>query len=355
MAWQASSVRVWHRRLALALGLFLIFQGISGAITQYRFALMGGVQPGYSAPAKGPQASPDAIIAAVKSRLPAFQPAHVMYPPDSALDTAVMVMGGYDTSKMDMSRMVTVDQYRGEVIAEMPMQTSTGWVGLITSLHKWEIWGTPGRIAITVIGLASMGICLFGLWHYWQLRKRPATSWLARWHRRAGLVVGTVVFATALTGTALNLFNWYEKEAGDLVTATNMREAMALPEMPPVKVGLEDAAQIALRASGNERIGAFSPAGPHARQHWFATTTKQLKRVDVLVDPQTGKTTIKNSGLMTGGGGWRDWLYPVHTGYVLGEFGGFLAAICGTVLIFWGVSGFLIWRRRGRTRKPAPA
>lgn len=355
MSWRPSNVRAWHRRLALVLGLFLLFQGISGAVTQYRFFLMGEVQPNFGAPAEGPQAGPEEVITAVRTALPDFRPAHVMYPTDSAPDAAVMVMGGYDAGKMDMSRMVTVDQYRGRVIADMPTMGSTGWVGLITSLHKWETWGVPGRIAITIIGLGSMGICLFGLWHYWQLRKVRAVNWLSRWHRRAGVFVGTVIFFVALTGTSLNLFNWYERSTGDLVTATNMREAMMQENPPPIEVGLGEAAKIAHEVTGYDRIGAFSPAGPHARQHWFAMTSPQLKRVDVLVDPQTGKATTKNSGLMKGGGGLRDWLYPVHTGYVFGEVGGLITAICGTILLFWGISGFLIWRRGRRMRKTAAA
>lgn len=342
-------MRTWHRRLALFLGIFLIFQGVSGAVTQYRFLLIGATQEGYAAPVAGKPATPDQVIAIVKRDLPDFQSAHVMYPSDSAQDTAVMVMGGYDTSKMDMSRMVTVDQYRGAVIADMPMMASTGWPGLITTLHKWE-WHVAGRILITIIGIASMAICILGMWHYWQTRKVRPKSWLVRWHRTAGLFVGFVIFITAITGTAMNLFNWYEKESGVLVTATNMREAMMMEEVQPIKVGLAEASQIALKASGAERFGAFSPAGPHARQHWFAMTTPQLRRVDVLVNPQTGEATIKNTGLMEGGDGLRNWLYPLHTMYVIGELGGLIATICGLSLLFWGVSGFLIWRRGRRLR-----
>lgn len=344
-------VRTWHRRIALVLGLFLLFQGVTGSVTQYRFLLMKETQANYESKMTGPAAMPDQVMATVAEQLPGFQAAHVMYPPAHSPETAVMVMGGYDASKMDMSRMVTVDQYSNQVIADMAMMESTGWVGLVSNLHKWEMFGTTGRIVITLIGIASMIICLFGIWHYWQTRKVSPKSWMVRWHRKAGLVVGVVIFITAATGTALNLFNWYEKSTGDLVTATNMREAMMASEPLPINVGLAEASQIALEASGAERIGAFSPAGPHARQYWFATTTSQLKRVDVLVNPETGGATVKGSGLMTGGGGFRDWLYPLHTGYVLGEFGGLLAAICGTLLLFWGYSGVAIWLRRRRQRK----
>ena len=196
-----------------------------------------------------------------------------------------------------------------------------------------------------------MAICILGMWHYWQTRKVKPKSLLVRLHRQAGLFVGVVIFITAITGTAMNLFNWYEKESGVLVTATNMREAMMLEEVPPIKVDLAEASQIALRASGAERFGAFAAAGPHARQHWFAMTTPQLRRIDVLVDPQTGAATIKNTGLMEGGDGIRNWLYPLHTLYVVGELGGIIATICGIALLFWGVSGFLIWRRGRRLRK----
>lgn len=347
------NLRIWHRRIALLLGLFLVFQGITGAISQYRFWLLGQFQPGYEASAAGREATPGEVIAIVERELSGFETAHVMYPAREAKATTVMAMGGYDGDSR-MSRMVTVDQYEGEVVADMALRESAGWIGLANTLHKWTIFGTSGRIILTVVGLGGVLVSLFGLILYWRTRKAKPSSILARWHRSAGIVVGVVLLIVATSGTTLNLVTWYEEEAGTKVTAFNMREGMARTNPPDPVVDVDQAYQIARERFPEHRLAAFSPAGGHARHHWFAMNSWQMKRTDVLVDPDTGKIAgIKPAGLMEGGEGARHWLFPVHSLYLAGQVGGFISAMVGLSLTFWLFTGIVMWWRGRRVRKRA--
>jgi hypothetical protein len=64
-------------------------------------------------------------------------------------------MGGRDTSKHDMSRLITVDQFQGCIIQEQ--SSIAGWVGLASAIHKWLIFGTPGKIILTILGTGRCG------------------------------------------------------------------------------------------------------------------------------------------------------------------------------------------------------
>lgn len=345
-------VKTWHRRIALVLGLFIAFQGVTGAVSQYRFWLLGQFQPGYEAPPEGAMASPGEILASVEAQLPGFASAHVMYPAASAPETAVMVMGGYDPENR-MARMVTLDQYRGEVIEDMPLRSAAGWIGLANTLHKWTIFGTTGRILLTLIGLAGIVLSLLGLWLYWNTRRVRPASRIARVHRTSGIVVGVVLLAIASTGTALNLFTWTESSAGSLVTAHNMQAGMALAQPIATAIDIDTAFSSARgEVVPGSALAAFSPAGAHARYHWFAFNSPQMRRVDVLVDPLDGAIVgVHPAGLMRGGEGLRSWLFPVHSGYLFGAPGGLLFAVCGLTLVLFLLSGIVMWWRGRRPQR----
>ena len=101
------TLRRWHRRFALVLGLFFILQGVTGAIAQQRFWLMQATNPGlYRADGAGQAAPPGDILADIARERPGFQVAHMMYPAAVSPRTAIVVMGGRNAGTLDMSRMV---------------------------------------------------------------------------------------------------------------------------------------------------------------------------------------------------------------------------------------------------------
>ncbi len=346
------AIRTWHRRIALALGLFLAFQGLTGAVSQYRFWLLGQLQAGYSARAVQPAATPGEVLKILANDLPDFAPAHVMYPAASAPDTAVMAMGTFDPAT-PMSRMITLDQYGGQVISDMPIAGAAGWIGLANSLHRWTVLGTSGRIFLTLLGLCTIAVAALGLGLYWRTRKARPRGALARLHRSCGIVAGAILLCIATTGTALNLYTWAESSNGTLVTSYNMRSAMVRDEPVAINVDLDTAYGTALgEVAKGSNLAAFAPAGAHARYHWFAFNSPRMRRVDILIDPLDGSVAgVKPAGLMERSSGLRSWLFPVHSGYILGPLGGFLFALTGLSLIGFFVSGVVIWQSGRRVRR----
>ncbi|MDX1481853.1 MAG: PepSY-associated TM helix domain-containing protein [Woeseiaceae bacterium] len=342
-----------HRWLAAAIGAFVLFQGITGAVSQQRFLLLAMSEPDFYAvdEVRGEPLAPFDVIEAVAEAEPDFRPAHVMYPMDTTPGTAVIVMGGRKPSGLDMSRSITVDQYSGALIGERG-SSDGGWVGTMTGLHKWANYGATGRILLTIFGLGTAAFMISGLL-LWRRSSTYAARMapLRRWHRGAGAIVGAALVIVSLTGVTLNLLTWQERSAGNSVVAANMRAAMREPPPAEGVIGLERAWQTAIDTVGRQRLAAFSDAGSHAAQYWFAFTDGQLRRTDVLIDPVTGDATVYPSGLLRGGDGLRGWLYPVHTGYVFGWPGGLVMTLIGCSLIFWAISGTILWGRSVRSRR----
>jgi len=343
-------LRTWHRRLALVIGLFLVFQGLTGAVSQYRFWLMGATNPAmYQVQPDGRMATPGTIVAVIERDAPDFEIAHVMYPHSNAPHTAVMAMGQSGAAPM-MSGMVTFDPYADRIVYQGDL--TGGWIGLANALHKWTIFGNTGRVLLTLLGLSVVALAVLGIWLHMRTRRTARRQpVMNKVHRYAGLAAGGLLLIVASTGTVLNLVTWYEKGTNQSVTALNMRAGMAnATSAEPRTVTLDETYGIALDRIGPQHPIAFSPAGAHAAYDWFAFVDRQLKRTDVMVNPRSGEVVgVYPSGLVRGGDGVRGWLFSLHSGYVIGPVGGAIMTIMGLSLIFWLVSGIIMWRR-GRPR-----
>lgn len=357
MALSTTALRRWHRRLALVLGGFFVIQGLTGAISQQRFWLMQQFDPAfYRVEGTGEALLPGDLLALLNREKAGFNVAHVMYPAAVSPRTTVIVMGGPDADKADMSRMVTVDQYAGRVIGER--STLSGWAGIAVFLHRWALFGVPGRIFLTALGLGVVAFSALGLVIWWRTRVAGQRArGVVRVHRTAGIVAGLFIVSVATTGTSLNLLTWAEVESGRSVLQNNMRAGHdahdhagpAAPAATPAAIN--KAYELARSRAGNWHLAAFSPAGAHARHHWFAFMDGRLRRIDVLVDARSGEIVgAYPTGVTEGGDGLRAWLFPVHSGYVIGPTGGVLYSIVGLSVSLWVVTGFIMWRRQRARR-----
>lgn len=354
MALSTLTLRRWHRRFALILGGFFLIQGLTGAISQQRFWLMQQLDPAFYRVASGGKAlAPAELLALLAREKPDFNVAHVMYPAAVSPRTAVIVMGGPSADAADMSRMVTIDQYQGEVIGER--STMSGWIGIAVFLHRWALFGVPGRIFLTLLGLGVMVFSALGLVIWWRTRAAGQHArGVVRVHRTAGVVAGLFIVSVAATGTLLNLLTWAEVASGRSAFKNNMEVSGGAHGHAAHTVSAGDidrAWELARRTVGDWHLAAFSPAGAHARHHWFAFMDRRLQRVDVLVDAGSGELVgVYPTGLTEGGEGLRSWLFPVHSGYIIGPVGGLLYSLIGVSVSLWLVTGFVMWRRQ-RSRR----
>lgn len=339
-------LRRWHLILAVITALFLVFQGITGAIAQQRWSLNAWLKPeAYAVDQVGMQElAPDELLDVVAAADPSFRPAHIMYPPRGSEHAAAIVMGGRKPTGMDMSRNIMVDHYSGSIVAERP--SHAGWVGKASALHKWTSMGRVGHIigiafALLVIGLFGISLRLAWLTRPIARRFTP----LKRWHRSLGIFFAIIFICVAATGLTLNIYDWVESSSGQKVVGQNMMAVMHQGPPQPVQVNLATAYARAFELVKGQRLGAFSQAGAHAAQHWFAFFDQKLMRTDILVHPVSGELSIYPAGVV-GASKVRAWLYPVHTGYFVTWVGGLAMTVIGLSVVFWPVSGLILWLRR---------
>ncbi len=195
---------------------------------------------------------------------------------------------------------------------------------------------------------------VLGMIIWWRTRQTSRNvKGVVRLHRTAGITAALFIISVAGTGTWLNLTTWAEKSSGRSVFASNMKMASPHDAMHAGHmVDGNTALAAARKAVGNLHLIAFGPPGPHAENYWFAFMDWQLRRVDVLIKPMDGSVIgVYPTGLTSGGDGAREWLFPVHSVYIIGPVGGVIYSVIGASVSLWVLTGFVMWRRQRRSKR----
>lgn len=362
MAVSTMSVRKWHRKLAIVLGLFFMFQALTGIISQNSYSLNRLTAPELHE-VKGIVADrikPGELVELIAELEPEFTVAHAMFPLERERESAIVIMGGRDETKHDMSYLMTVDPYANRILSER--KSVGGWVEWALYLHLGSFFGTTGKIITVILGTSLVVFSGLGMMLWWRTRHiTPKPKGAARVHRSAGVLAAIFIMLVAITGTSLKLVTWNESASGKTLTTSNMVEAMqaghALHDMAPPTYDANDAYKMALAKLAAERpanwqMTLFTPAGPHAADHLFSFFDDFHVRADILVDPNDGTVRMFSSGLTEGGNGARALLMPIHTGNIIGALGHIIFSILGFAISVWMLSGFTLWWQRRRPRKP---
>jgi uncharacterized iron-regulated membrane protein len=338
-----------HRWLAFTVGIFIIFQSASGTIAQKRFELMQFSSPSdYRVEQIAPPASPKEIFISIKEQKPDINIAHVMMPSRDAPNSAVIIMGGRDPDNPhDSSRIIAFDQYSKKVITEHSLRD--GWVGAVTLLHRWVLFGKTGMIIVSILGILTLLMSVSGLYLFFKTRKTTKQlPLLTRVHRSAGFILSVFLISASLTGIIMSLSSWQAKTSGKSVFSNLMSQSSIMAQHGDKTVDPDVAYSIAIQSlPSNQLLSAFSYAGEHSPNYWFAFFDNRMFRNDVLVDASNGKIVgIYPSGVTSGGDGPKRYLFPIHSGHFFGKIGGTLMNLSGALIIFWLISGIIIYKRK---------
>ncbi|HJL80730.1 MAG: PepSY-associated TM helix domain-containing protein [Gammaproteobacteria bacterium] len=346
--------KIMHRWLAFILGFFIVFQLTSGSIAQESRLLMQWLSPEiYSVASDQDPASPSEIMNRMKDLEPEFNIAHVMVPPPDRKGTAYILMGGRNPENLhESSLFVNYDQYEQEILDEHPLRES-GWIGTMTMLHRWILFGTAGLYVVIVLGLATVLMSISGIYLYIRTRKSAKKLPLInRLHRSFGFIAAFFLIATSISGIAMSYVHWQDREDNLSVFANLMKtDHKDQDHMHEYYVDPDVALGTAKNAIPDRfHLSAYSYAGDHSPNYWFAFFDKQMFRQDVIIEGQTGKLLgVYAAGKTEKGDGLRNYLLPIHSGNYFGAIGGFLMSFFGFIVILWLLSGFVIYfnnRRR---------
>ena len=344
----AGTIKIIHRWLAFILGIFIVFQITSGSVAQERYLLMQLLTPETNkVESRIIAASPSELLKAVSDQEPEFNIAHVMLPSPATPNSATVLMGGRDPDNPHMSSIIiNFDQYERRIINEHSMMRS-GWIGTLTVLHRWILFGKAGVYIVCILALATILMSLSGLYLFFKTRqsakKLPIIN---RMHRSLGFIAAFFLIATSSTGILMSITAWEDKNTGRSVFSSLMNSS-------PKNHGSMDMnyinADLALKTAqsalpDNYYLGAYSFASDHSQNYWFAFFDDKMFRQDILINGMNGDLIgIYPAGKLEKGEGFRKYLLPIHSGYYFGSLGGLMMTFIGFIVILWLISGLIIY------------
>lgn len=348
-----------HRWVGLGLGVVVAVLALAGASLVFRDELTVMLTPEVAIPPRGQPVRLQGVLDAARRLAPGAQSLEIIPAtrPDRATEVIIRV-GRQD-------RQLFVDPHDGRVVADSERQ----WMPFATlfRLHKQLLAGEAGGYAAGAAGLALAFMAASGLILWWprawkrafRLRlggNRVAVSYDL--HRCAGAVFALFLLVNAVTGLSMV----FDEAAPRLVNALSRSAGVTVPSIPAPAPGaarpldeIVAAANRAFPAGSLSRIHVTERAPVVVRKRIAGQNeTRGMNRI--YVDPSTA-SVLKVSTLegLPPGNAMYEWLYPLHTGRLIGLPYRALLALVGLVPVLSLVTGFILWRSRARTRTPASA
>ena len=338
-----------HRWLGLGAALVIAFLGVSGAALVFRPELDARFNPQLLQVEPGAKrASWQANLSAVKNRFPDAKVSFV-FVGQSARDADEWWLDGGKTR-------VYQNPYNSQITG-----TRAQGGDFFTWLHDAHTHLFVGEIGEQIAGWSGLilaSLCVSGVVLWWPrgnwkhaLRIHWKTNWRGRiyeLHRVGGFLLAGLLLISSVTGAALV---WPD-------AATRI---VGAPDKPKIK-----ASAGALR-SLDELVGIADAAFPDGRLTRIAFPKKAgdavilRKKLDaelhpngmnnIALDGASGRVLWTSDSRASGAGERAMNLrYPLHLGLAGGNVSRALAVLVGLSPLLLGVSGFLMWRARGRKR-----
>lgn len=355
----------WHRWLGLTVGLFLMLQGLTGAILAFRDQLEPVVVPALVVPVRAERLPVQALVDAVRRAHPAAEVQRAEFP--DAAGQAVM----FRWTENKVRGMTAIDPFDGHIVRD---GRALSWpLEFVFNLHEQLLSGPVGETLVGIEGIALFVLAVFGIAFWWPGRRRLKQGFRLkldgsadlRWrtlHRAVGAGVALILLMSATTGV---LMVWKEPVRGamNLVARTESR--------PSPKVAKRDGASMVavdrLIAQARAAYGGtalrqlrFSNGGRVVAVYLDSNRTIRADgTAQVYYDHYDGRELAHYvAGTQSGGAEFLDWLYTVHTGLWGGPITQAAMTFVGLTLFGMAFSGLWLWvtrTRRERARKAARA
>ncbi len=358
-----SGLRILHRWLGLALGSVLLLSACTGLW----LALAGPSDKRFMAqpcngsdPAGSYQALADAValelgpIASLTLRMPHEERACV---------TAFVKTTSWHGEAFLHPATARVVALREE---------RQGLYNWMFELHSNLLMGETGKAALALTAAVFFALWMTGLTLWWpsrwraafQLRLRGRTVLaLADGHKMAGVVLGLAV----LTAVGSGAYVVWRPMAGWINVLASTPRPMA-PALPPwtAAPGAVQAGVLTLDTvvqAGSQEVGLGArlvdiglPVGkpsPVRLRYHLAGDPHPNGQSYVWIDPRQGNVLRRvNWNEADVGSRLQGWLYPFHAGHLWGAPHTALLVVVGASLVWFTLSGPLVWALRRRMRAP---
>ena len=344
-----------HRYIALALGAFIVVMGFTGASLVFRDQLTAWFTPAVridsSTPASGQY---ERVLAAARKAEP--RAASIEIVASLRADRAPEII----VSSVRGVRHLFVDPHDGSVVADSDRQ----WLPFATffQLHKRFMTGEFGEYLVAVAGAALAFLAVTGLILWWPRKLKYAFR--IRWsgnrlavsfdlHRCIGAAFALFLLFNAVTGVTMNLDTASVALVNRLALSHDEPDppaasSSALAAMKPLDE-IVAAAERAVPAGTVTRVAIREGNAPVVVRKVLPADNATHGMNRIYVDAASA-VVLRASMLerLPPGNAMFEWLYPLHTGKLLGTPYKIALVLAGLVPLLSLVTGIIVWRSKKR-------
>lgn len=339
-----------HGWLALSLFVPVLLVGLSGAALVFRDELLPLLTPAIVVPERaGNTPRYERVLAAARAAAPGAEAVDLLAQrPGRAVEVWVQQGGALRT--------LFVDAGTGRIVADSDRDFLP--LAMLYRLHKTLLLREAGE---TLAGLAGLALLLLSLSGFVLWLRNPAIPLRIRWrvgtlalsldlHRTTGAVFAAILSVNAFTGAAMT-FDGLSSRAVNAIAGAPAGTPPAAGAPGPIRELdlLLRAAQAAVPGGELARVTVREGKGWVIARYRLPGEQVTFGMNRVHVESSTGQVlrVSLRQGLAPGNGMF-EWLYPLHTGRLVGVGYRAVLVVAGAAPVLLLATGFVLWRRRRR-------
>lgn len=357
----SAAIHLW---LGLVAGAVLALAGLTGSYLAFYVQIERALMPGLDGARGVEPSSLEDVYRAFRRLTPEDEGSwNIEVPRDGGVLTA-----RYSSDTTQPLRMVSLDPRTFEVVRDVSWgSTFSTW---LYEIHYALLMGPAGEALMGLIGLLIVVMLAAGLFRWWTLGRNargrfsfslrgPPARRNYNLHRVLGLSTAAILILLAATATAMNLPRQFDSVLELFSPISPPPRPTSRPATHTARISVDRAVNIAYRRFPDAELKWVqvpnTPDGAYAvRLRQPGEPGKRFPRTYVWIDQYSGHVLAVQDGLQ---GTLSDkilrWLYPLHSGDVLGLPGRILVCIIGLMPALLYITGFIRWRHKQRARSPS--
>lgn len=361
-----------HLYLGLFAGAILLVIGLTGSILSFWLDIDRWLNPNLmvvDVPSHAVMRPLAEIVDAANSAMPVNAKFSYAYPPHHP------EQAGYffykvpaDETGNRHSMNVFVNPYTAKVIGTRVFYHATDlfsycFIGFIFRLHYALLAGDSGMILVGILGVLFLISVMTGVIVWWPLtgkwlksltikRRGSAERLNHDLHKSFGFYSTPVLLAVFLSGISMNLpdqFTWLVERFS---TVTAVKDYKTQPREDKPSVSVDHAWHVAQKLYPASDLFWFSIPDSATGVYEFnfkASLGTGFHGVQKVVIDRYGEVLHAFDSLSgTGGNVFMQWMWPLHSGYVLGMPGRILVLLSGIACAVLFITGMIRWLQKRR-------
>lgn len=344
-----------HRIIALSAGVLIVAICVSGALLVYRDALAPIASPSLLVGASAEPVAYARILANARAQATAGERIEIRPHAEPARAALVALHG-------ETIRFLYVNPRTGAIVGGGA--GNEGLFEILFRFHRYLLAGDRGEYVVAFLAslLTVLGVSGLVMWwpRKWRSawRIRPDSNRLAfnfDLHKALGSIIAPLLLVNALTGLIMIFSDASTALVNRLYSATPVAAPAPAANPDPASAPSLDELVAAANAAFPEgvvtQVMVRSPDQPVVVRKRTPAEDNPLGGNRIFLDARSGGVlAVIPLSSQPPGIRMYEWLYPLHTGILLGAPHRLALVIAGAATLLMMMSGLLVWQSRRRRR-----